>query len=381
MGIIKSLLGLNSKHSWNKWLSIGALAIAALFALSLMSMFSFGWVFTIIVFLIALLITRLIAGAIGAVFTSVHSGKRQVASLRESEASGSEETLALDRLRLKVQALSLAMVIVGVVLLVVNLMVIVRDGPYVLTLIVSGAALVGLAMLREPAKRKYSESFKEQVVRSGLEAVLDDMEYLPENKLDEGLIQDARIFHAYDRYTGNDWLSAGYHGRKFVQGDVFLEKEETETYFDDDGDMRTRTVWHTVFKGRLVVLNHDALCNDPVFVYDKRNQARKSGITETETAAFNERFFIDAQDAITALRIVTPQVQMGILEASDKLGYCMSLAFVNDKLYIAIYSGDMFEAKTGGDATLSEQRQRVTNDITAILGLIDSVYLKDGGAN
>jgi hypothetical protein len=68
----------------------------------------------------------------------------------------------------------------------------------------------------------------------------------------------------------------------------------------------------------------------------------------------------------------------GIVLARGKLGVPLYLSFKDDKLYIALANGDAFEA-AGGDATLSEQRKRVADEITAMLALVDTLYLKNEG--
>ncbi|MPL58420.1 hypothetical protein SDC9_03953 [bioreactor metagenome] len=133
----------------------------------------------------------------------------------------------------------------------------------------------------------------------------------------------------------------------------------------------------SVFRGRLVVFDYEAISNEPVSVYDRHGGKFKSNeAIQTEMDAFNQKFSIVASSPMAALRILTPPVLEGIVLASDKLGCPLYLSFRDDKLYVALGCGDSFEA-ADGDMTLSEQRQRVISEIKAMLELVDTLYLKN----
>ena len=226
-------------------------------------------------------------------------------------------------------------------------------------------------------KNRYNVSFKEQFVRKELESFLDNMEFTPVRTLDESIIKDSGLFPRYDIYSGNDYISANYKNRYFVQSDIHLQEIYETTDTDSDGDTITRTKYKTIFQGRFMVFDYDTISNESVYIYDKRSRHVTGDLIQTELDAFNKRFDITAKDATAALRILTPQVIEGIALASDKLACPISLSFVNDKIYIAVSNGDAFEAATVGDATLSEQREQVKREIQAVLDMTETIYLKN----
>ncbi|HBS57892.1 MAG TPA: hypothetical protein DEA44_01345, partial [Firmicutes bacterium] len=95
---------------------------------------------------------------------------------------------------------------------------------------------------------------------------------------------------------------------------------------------------------------------------------KSSETIQTELDAFNQKFTVIAPSPTAALRILTPPVLEGIVLASGKLGCPLYLSFREGKLYVALGCGD---------ATLSEQRQRVIGEIKAMLDLVDTLYLKN----
>jgi hypothetical protein len=227
--------------------------------------------------------------------------------------------------------------------------------------------------------KRYKDAFKEQVVVKGLASVLENMDFRPTEKLDESVVKASRMFK-FNEYSGNDYLSAEYHGIKFTQSDIHLEESQEETYTDSDGDRRTRKKYTTIFRGTFMVLDYYAFSNVPVLVLP-RGRKPKDGEILTELDAFNRKYSVVCTDAVFAFRILTPPVLEGIALASDKLGCQLSLSFRNDKIYAAIKNGDSFEASAVGDATLSEQRSRITRDIQTILDMVETLYLKGQGGN
>ncbi len=402
MNRIKKALGFDSPYSWVKWLRMSFAAVALLITAAFLENFGspaldmimdggiihgiIGIIFLLVIFILlfgpTLAILLGAAALIGTLIGGTRSVQKQRQSLKETYATGSTELIALEKLRLKSQVLDVLLLITAVALVILGFFLgedlydAFGEAGFYSYWVVAAIILIGFWLAKVPVNLRYKNAFKEQVVAKGLQSVLDNVDFQPANKLDESIIQAAALFSHYDIYTGNDYLTADYHGRHFIQSDIHLQEEREETYEDDDGELQTRTVYVSVFRGRLMVFDYDAISNEPVAVYDRQGgRMKRSEATQTELDAFNRRFYISAPSPTAALRILTPPVLEGILLASDKLGYPLSLSFREDKLYVALSCGDMFEA-AGGDATLSEQRRRVNEDVKAMLDLIDTLYLK-----
>ena len=320
-----------------------------------------------------------VAIAVGAVVGGARSGEKQARSLRESKASGSAELVELDKLRIKAQTLNLVFKLLIGVLVAACFAVGLSGAGTVVTVVcvvVSAAGLLLFWAKLSALRKRFSDSFKENVVRKELEAFLAVEAYEPDSTLDESVVKESRLFPRWDIYSGNDYLSAARGGVKFTQSDIHLQEEREETYTDSDGDTHTRTVYETLFRGRLAVFGYDAISNEPVYVYGRGRKHAAKGEIQTELDSFNQKFRVMAADAVSAFRILTPPVLEGIVSASERLGCPMSLSFLNDKIYIALSNGDAFEASARGDVTLAEQRRRIRAEVQTVLDLIDTIYLK-----
>ncbi len=394
MRFASKLLGFDSQYSWMKWLRMSFAAVALFIAGAFWSNFGpmvmdggiIGVILALVIFAVLfgpiLLAMMGVAALIGFLVGGMRSGIRQRESIRETAATGSAELMAVEKLRMKSQLLDFLFILAGIALLVLG-------GVFALPLaeafgeagiygyiIVAVVLLVAFYLAKAPARARYRTAFKEGIVKKGLEALLNDMVFRPGETLDEALVQAAELFPPYDGYSGNDFLSAAYHGHRFVQSDVHLTERQEETYRDRQGNLRTRSVDVTVFRGRMMVFDYDAISNEPVTVYDHHGRRFSNAQTvQTELDAFNRQFVIVAANPTAALRILTPPVLEGIVLARGKVGCPLHFSFRSDKLFVALANGDAFEA-AGGDATLLEQRRRVADDIQAMLDLVDTLYLK-----
>jgi hypothetical protein len=375
-----------------KWLRIGALVVALVVAIPILFMFSEMGIIGLILFFIIyspiLLIFLVIVMGIGALIGAIVSGKKQAQSLRETAASGSAELHQLDKERVKLQGINgllmvLSSIATGITVIVgfgsgINL----NGEPLVNPATVAILGVVTLVLwvfkfMMDGKNKQFNQSFKEQVVRPALQSFLTNLEFTPDKSLPEVHIKDSSLFGDYTVYRGNDYIAAEYNGRKFIQSDVNLVQQKEIRTVDKDGTEHTRIEEITVFSGRLMVFDYDAISNEAVRVLDRARNRKASREIQMELDSFNRRYVVDAENPTAAFRILTPPVLEGIMKATDFLKRPVSLAFVNDKIYVYISSRDSFEAVVEGDETLIRQQERVREDIQAALDMVDNIYQKD----
>jgi len=385
---IKKALGFYSPYSWAKYLRCGFAAAALIGVLwaytQLGSMGFFGALLIIVFFGGPAIAAGLgLALGIGAIIIAIQGKKRNTENKQELQAEGSAELIDLDRRRRKIQTAALLMKpltwilrIVAVILVIISGLTIngesVGDGGFVAAAVIGVLLLGGLSFYTSYKAKRYKADFKELVARAVLESALDNVDYRPNERFNDDTIKASGLFGGNRLvYGGDDYIIAEYKGRRFVQSDIQVSEEYDAR--DSDGD--SVTAYRTVFNGRLMMFDYDAVSNEPVFVRDKRVFKGKSTV-ETELYAFNERFRVVAQDGVAALRMLRPQVLEGIILAVERIAHPVSLSFVHDKIFVAIHGLDSFEADTIGNANLTEQRRRVISETQAILDMVENLYLK-----
>ena len=324
---------------------------------------------------LAIIVYALVFGALSLLTTAILGIVRarvQFRALAEADADGTGE---LERKRIKAQTIG------NIIKLLEGLTSIACAVAFI-----SGAAMIGvvavivLAVIAliykvtiKPMVDDYKLSFKDAVVKPALEEFLSDLDYRPTESIPYPDILASRLFPAHTECSGNDLIKAKYRDLSFTQSNVTM-LDEREVMGDTENGGVTTTEKVVVFSGTLMMMDFDAFSDEPVAVRRRSGKPGKNDIL-TESDAFNKLFRIDAKDAVSALRILTPPVLEGFINASEKLKCPLEAAFRNDKLYITLANGDTLEANETGTRTINEQRERIKTEMQDILSVVDNIYI------
>ena len=324
---------------------------------------------------LAIIVYALVFGALSLLTTAILGIVRarvQFRALAEADADGTGE---LERKRIKAQTIG------NIIKLLEGLTSIACAVAFI-----SGAAMIGVAAVIalavialiykvtiKPMVDDYKLSFKDAVVKPALEEFLSDLDYRPTESIPYPDILASRLFPAHTECSGNDLIKAKYRDLSFTQSNVTM-LDEREVMGDPENGGVTTTEKVVVFSGTLMMMDFDAFSDEPVAVRRRSGKPGKNDIL-TESDAFNKLFRIDAKDAVSALRILTPPVLEGFINASEKLECPLEAAFRNDKLYITLANGDTLEANETGTRTINEQRERIKTEMQDILSVVDNIYI------
>lgn len=324
---------------------------------------------------LAIIVYALVFGALSLLTTAILGIVRarvQFRALAEADADGTGE---LERKRIKAQTIG------NIIKLLEGLTSIACAVAFI-----SGAAMIGVAAVIalavialiynvtiKPMVDDYKLSFKDAVVKPALEEFLSDLDYRPTESIPYPDILASRLFPAHTECSGNDLIKAKYRDLSFTQSNVTM-LDEREVMGDPENGGVTTTEKVVVFSGTLMMMDFDAFSDEPVAVRRRSGKPGKNDIL-TESDAFNKLFRIDAKDAVSALRILTPPVLAGFINASEKLKCPLEAAFRNDKLYITLANGDTLEANETGTRTINEQRERIKTEMQDILSVVDNIYI------
>lgn len=324
---------------------------------------------------LAIIVYALVFGALSLLTTAILGIVRarvQFRALAEADADGTGE---LERKRIKAQTIG------NIIKLLEGLTSIACAVAFI-----SGAAMIGvvavivLAVIAliykvtiKPMVDDYKLSFKDAVVKPALEEFLSDLDYRPTESIPYPDILASRLFPTHTECSGNDLIKAKYRDLSFTQSNVTM-LDEREVMGDPENGGVTTTEKVVVFSGTLMMMDFDAFSDEPVAVRRRSGKPGKNDIL-TESDAFNKLFRIDAKDAVSALRILTPPVLEGFINASEKLKCPLEAAFRNDKLYITLANGDTLEANETGTRTINEQRERIKTEMQDILSVVDNIYI------
>lgn len=243
------------------------------------------------------------------------------------------------------------------------------------------AIILTLIFTAKPEK-DYSKKYKNYFVAKSLEQKLTDLSYNPEQGIGYDVIANTNMMRMGDTYSSNDLISGKYKDTAFMQSDVHIEEEHEST----DSDGNTTTYYVTIFKGRWMVFEFNKNFKANLQVCQKGfGNNIKGGIfsksklqkIELESAEFNKRFNVYAEQPHEAFYILTPKTMEKIINLDNRNNGKILLCFVNNCLHVGIYDNkDAFEhPSVFKKIDLEKEKQAISNDIEKITMFIDELEL------
>lgn len=223
----------------------------------------------------------------------------------------------------------IGLVLLGVILLVSF------ESPIFLIFIIAGIILL---IIQSSKRTKLSTEFKNSFIIELVNDTYPGCIYRPKVGIQVSRMLEAGIFQKPDRQHLEDYVSASFNDIPFEMCQFdFKERRETR---DARGNRRVSYV--TYAKGRFMIFDFKRDFNKIVKVV----QNVPSGMSlsrlekiETESIEFNKKFKVYATDGLTAFYVLTPQIQIKMLELETKFGGSIYFVFKRGKLYVAITDG------------------------------------------
>lgn len=224
----------------------------------------------------------------------------------------------------------------------------------------------------------FNKNYKNIFVLKALKNNFDDIVYSPDKGFAERYVDEVGMLDTGDRYHSNDFISGAYKGIKFEQADVHIEEKHEEK--DEDG--RTRTVWETLFRGRLMVFDFNKRFKANIQVSSRYFDAeslpwgKKFTRVKMEDLEFNKNFCVYAQSEHEAFYILTPHFMEKLKEVTNKLNCGVMFCFVDNRLHIAIDNNeDSFECNVFKVINEQEIEANIIKDIKVITDFVDELSL------
>ena len=220
----------------------------------------------------------------------------------------------------------------GIALSVVGVIGMFTFLPLLMILTVIGFILIGISSNQ---KSKISKEFKTKFVPELIKDLYPNASYNPSYGLSEGHILEPGFFKRPDRFYSEDLVTATYNGIPFEMSDFDL-KERHVTRNSNGG---TTVTYETYAKGRFMIFDFKREFNQVVKVAESKYlglNTRGLEKVETESVDFNKKFSTYASDPVTAFYVLTPQIQLKLLELETKFKGSIFFAFMKGKFYVAI---------------------------------------------
>ena len=200
--------------------------------------------------------------------------------------------------------------------------------------------LVGIVLIciNSSMKSKLSKKFKNEFIISYVKEMYPDSTYDPYVGISVDRILEPGFFKRPDRWHLEDYLKASYDGVSFEMSDFTFEERHVTT----DSKGNTRTTYVTYAKGRFMIFDFKREFNQVLKVAETAYLGLNTyGLekVETESVEFNKKFKTYSSNPLTAFYVLTPQIQLKLLELESKFKGSIFFAYMKGKLYVSITDG------------------------------------------
>ncbi|MEO0339403.1 MAG: DUF3137 domain-containing protein, partial [Bacteroidota bacterium] len=200
----------------------------------------------------------------------------------------------------------------------------------------------------------FRTSYKERVVRKIIEVTNPDWVYHPDERITREVYHKSEIFRTgVDRYNGDDLLSGMIGETDFACSELHTEYKTTTT----DSKGRTKTTYHTIFKGLFFHADFHKHFHGKTFVLPDRSEkmfgnfgkafqklSTRGELVTLEDPKFEEEFAVYATDQQEARYILTPTMMEAMCRLKELHGKTFYFSFIDTRVYCAIsISEKLFE--------------------------------------
>ncbi len=201
--------------------------------------------------------------------------------------------------------------------------------------------------------KHFYKDFKNQVINRIVYFISPDLKYDAKGHVNVSEFAASRIFLTHiDRFRGDDLVYGKIDKTEMRFSELKAEYKTTTS----DNKGRTRTKWHTVFKGLFFIadFNKDFKGSTVVlpnsfgkgfgFLKKIMGISRREKFVKLEDVSFNKYFNVYGDDQVQARYILSTTLMERIVNFRKKHNKSISLSFVDSKMYLAVpYRKDLFE--------------------------------------
>ena len=194
-------------------------------------------------------------------------------------------------------------------------------------------------------------------------------------------VRASEIFDGFDRFRADDLVCANVDGVDFMFCDIRLEKD-----IGTGIPFIFKNNYATFFEGPFFVANFNKKIRSDVFVFSNttlppselRHKLLGGREIPIDNADFNQNFTIYANDAMTAMYVLTPALMEKILSLKQLVKSDISLSFKQNKIYIAIARGtDSFEPSLDQPILNARIAKDIKADLDAMLQIVKILRLNE----
>ena len=190
--------------------------------------------------------------------------------------------------------------VIGIILMIIGII------GFTIPLIVAGLLIAIIAgVIRNGRKSTIKKQLSDNLVKSALEDVFDNVIYEPFKAMPSSLVweSDMMLPVSFNTVEGSDHIKASYKGLDIEMGDVSLV--DSGEIYNDETQMYEK-VESTVFRGQWLVCDfgRELVSDVKLAARSRADRALKKASIKTENEEFNKRFTIVSDNEQEAFYIL-----------------------------------------------------------------------------
>lgn len=187
---------------------------------------------------------------------------------------------------------------------------------------------------------QFNNDYKERIINELLKNFIEDVDYVPLKGLPKSIYDEAKYGGFYNKYYSDDYFEGKMNGKKIVMANLLVQKEEEIR--DKDGNYETETT--TVFNGIFGKINLEKTINcNLTIANDYRTSSFDKQKIDMDSFEFEKEFNVYTDNQITAMQLLTADIQSDILELYNEQKIRFHISITNNTMYVLFNTGRMFE--------------------------------------
>ncbi|WP_146027215.1 DUF3137 domain-containing protein [Bowmanella denitrificans] len=232
----------------------------------------------------------------------------------------------------------------------------------------------------------YRQGYKTQVVGKLLSTFNRSFKYSPSGEISSVKYKESGLYRrAYDRYQGEDHVTGKLGKTQLEFSELHTQYKTTTT----DSKGRTRTTWHTIFKGLFFVADANKHFKGKTYILPDstglfsalgKSLGNLFGTRDDRVALedpeFERYFEVYSNDQVEARYLISPALMRRLLAFRYEADARVALSFVGGQLYIAIPTRKAyFEPKLFKPSVNMDVIEEIYQDLEFITGIVEDLDL------
>ncbi len=204
-------------------------------------------------------------------------------------------------------------------------------------LVVDVVVFVIISAIFSKQKRKYSEIFKNNIIKTLIDNFYDNISYSPRTQMPREIYREDRYNEYYNRYNSEDYFT----GQILNKYDVQMAEVKTQKVETHRSNGRTHTTTTTIFHGLFAKVRMDKSLQTSLQI--RKNYKTTEDKVRMDSQVFEEYFDVASDNKIITMQVLTHDVMEMLMSFMEETKIKFDVSIYGSEMYFRFYTGEVFE--------------------------------------